>query len=318
MRGAVAYAYDSWDEEELPPEPEQHDEEPFDDANEVVIEAEVVNYRQSVSHLYQQTQETVSWTSSFDFGSERQFDNFLARVKTVQPVKQRKSVAWENYINSKTLTGLGIVACLALLLLLNPLSWFNKGHTSTSEYFVDAKGGTINPALVKVAESGPVATDVSNRTVSLVLGTPSISPDNIDRVLRQYNSPATGIGQAMYNLGVKYGIDPAYALAFFIKESSAGTAGVAVQTKSIGNIRCTPSYQCYYTQGNGSFRKYNTWEAGAEDWFVLIKDLYIGKWGLNTVEKILPVYAPAADKNNPTAYASAVNRLVDNWRKGVF
>lgn len=152
---------------------------------------------------------------------------------------------------------------------------------------------------------------VAPRTGSSVLSAPSISPAKIDEVLRSYKSPAAGVGQAMFDLGAKYGIDPAYALAFFIHESSAGTAGIAVNTKSIGNIRHTPGYENY-----GGFRKYPTWEAGIEDWYKLIKDLYVNGWKLTTVEQIVPVYAPAADRNNPTAYIQQVNNMVAGWRAG--
>jgi hypothetical protein len=146
---------------------------------------------------------------------------------------------------------------------------------------------------------------------SLVLGAPSITPEKIDAVLRSYNSPAAGVGRYMYEQGVKYGIDPAYALAFFIHESTAGTKGVATVTKSIGNIRHTPGYENY--QG---FRKYPTWEAGVEDWYKLIKYQYVDQWKLTTVEKIVPVYAPAADRNNPPAYIRQVNEMVAKWRSG--
>src|SRR5947209_16876963 len=45
-----------------------------------------------------------------------------------------------------------------------------------------------------------------------VPGQPSISADFINRVLEHYHSPAAGKGQALYDNGVKYGIDPVYAL----------------------------------------------------------------------------------------------------------
>jgi Mannosyl-glycoprotein endo-beta-N-acetylglucosaminidase len=178
------------------------------------------------------------------------------------------------------------------------------GQPPKVEFYAFEK--TASPPLNKsgVAQSSGVS----------VVAKPSISPTKIDAVLRQYNSPALGIGQVMYDLGLKYGIDPAFALAFFVHESSAGTKGVAVETKSIGNIRCTAGYECYRTQGNGAFRKYASWEVGTEDWFKLIKDLYIGKWGLTTVEQILPVYAPVGDKNNPSAYAQHVTKLVASWK----
>ena len=98
-------------------------------------------------------------------------------------------------------------------------------------------------------------------------------------------------------------------LAQFIHESTAGTQGVARVTKSVGNIRVTPGYQDY--QG---FRKYDTWEQGIEDWYQLIRDLYIGEWGLTTVDQIIPVYAPTSDGNNVDNYVSTIKRLVSSWR----
>ena len=78
-----------------------------------------------------------------------------------------------------------------------------------------------------------------------VTGSPSTSVAQIERVLAAYGSPAAGKGQALYDLGVKYGIDPAYALAFFVHESGCGTKGVARFTKSLGNIRWTQGFANY-------------------------------------------------------------------------
>src|ERR1700676_652201 len=73
-----------------------------------------------------------------------------------------------------------------------------------------------------------------------ILGPPTVSATLIDQVLSANNSPATGNGQAIYSDGVKYGIDPVFALAFFMHESSFGTAGIAQLTLSPGNLRCIP------------------------------------------------------------------------------
>jgi len=144
-----------------------------------------------------------------------------------------------------------------------------------------------------------------------VVGQPSISADFINHVLDSYHSPARGKGQALYDYGVKYGIDPAYALAFFMHESSFGTTGVARMTRSLGNIRASAGYQNY--QG---YRLYHTWEAGFEDWYELIADLYVAQWKLTTVDQIVPVYAPSSDNNDVTAYIQAVKTAVDRWRGG--
>jgi hypothetical protein len=111
-----------------------------------------------------------------------------------------------------------------------------------------------------------------------------------------------------YDLGVQYSIDPAFALAFFVVESAAGTRGVARSTHSLGNIRCTPGYTCV-----DGYRAYPTWAAGARDWYALMRTLYIDTWNLRTPAAILPRYAPAGDGNDPAAYAATVTQLVDGW-----
>ena len=154
----------------------------------------------------------------------------------------------------------------------------------------------------------PVAANNSGETWD-VRHTPSIDATTIRAVLQGYNSPAVGASEAIYQLGLEYGIDPAFCLAFFINESTAGTAGVARTTLSVGNIRTTPGYQNF--QG---YRKYDSWEQGIEDWYRLIRDLYIAEWHLSTVDQIIPVYAPASDGNSPDHYIATVKKLVSSWR----
>lgn len=142
-----------------------------------------------------------------------------------------------------------------------------------------------------------------------VQGPPSIEVRKIEAVLRDYSSPATGDAQAFYDLGVAYGIDPAYCLAFFIVESRAGTRGVATTTRSVGNIRARPGEPSFE-----GYRLYATWREGIEGWYRLIAELYIGEWGLTTIDAIVPVYAPRFDNNDPDAYARSVKLLVARWR----
>ena len=142
-----------------------------------------------------------------------------------------------------------------------------------------------------------------------VLGPPSIDAATIRRVLESYGSPAAGEAQTFYDLGVARGIDPAYCLAFFIVESSAGTRGVARTTYSIGNIRARPGEPSYE-----GYRLYTSWAEGIADWYRLIDELYVGQWGLTTIDAIVPVYAPQHDSNDPAAYARTVKRLVAGWR----
>lgn len=144
---------------------------------------------------------------------------------------------------------------------------------------------------------------------------PSVSAELIDRILASYGSPAAGTGQVWYNLGLKYGIDPAFAVAFFIHESGAGTAsgwaGLKPDggtTHNVGNIICAGYSTCY-----GRFRDYASWEEGIDDWYKLIDVEYLNGRGHQTVADIIPVYAPSFE-NDVNGYVNVVQRLVDQWR----
>ncbi len=156
----------------------------------------------------------------------------------------------------------------------------------------------------------PIPTVVASGTYS-VLGKPTITVDMINQVLAAYHSPAAGKGQALYDLGVQYGIDPIFALAFFMHESSFGTKGEAAQSLSLGNLRCIPDHKC---QDNFAF--FDTWEDGFKAWYELIRNLYVAQWGRVTVDQIIPKYAPSADNNNEQGYINAVDHTVDTWRSG--
>lgn len=148
-------------------------------------------------------------------------------------------------------------------------------------------------------------------------GPPSLTPDQIERILMAYGSPAVGTGHDWYNLGLKYGIDPAFAVAFFIHESGAGTnpnwAGLkpgGQTTHNVGNIICAGYPSCY-----GRFRDYASWAEGIEDWYRLIDVEYIQGRGTRTVAEIIPIYAPSFE-NDVAGYVNVVQRLVDEWRSG--
>ena len=149
-----------------------------------------------------------------------------------------------------------------------------------------------------------------------VLGKPTVSAAFINRVLTAYNSPAAGKGQALYDLGVRYGIDPAFALAFFLHESGFGTAGEATKTLSLGNLRCIPNYACV-DQDRGGYAAFSSWEAGFQAWYELIRNYYVAQRGLTTVETIIPTYAPTADHNDEAAYIASLKHAIDTWHAGI-
>jgi hypothetical protein len=155
-----------------------------------------------------------------------------------------------------------------------------------------------------------------------VLGKPTITANFINEVLSSYNSPTAGLGQDLYNLGVQYGIDPVYALAFFMHESLFGTTGEARATLSLGNERCIQDRPCINTAGTtcqtgqSCYAKMNSWQDGFEEWYKLIRNLYVAQWGLVTVDEIIPKYAPNSDGNDEAAYIAAIKNTVDTWRAG--
>jgi hypothetical protein len=143
----------------------------------------------------------------------------------------------------------------------------------------------------------------------VIAGPPTITPQKIDEVLKQYHSPAEGMGQYIYDQGVKCGINPAVALAFFVQESSCGTKGIASGNHSWGNIR---------GNGPGGFRHYANFKEGLDDWYRLIKQQYLtpqhqGGFGCKTLSQVISHYAPSSDRNNEKLYCSNVNNMVDRW-----
>ena len=203
-------------------------------------------------------------------------------------------------------TGIGgylLVAALVILVLVGSGSWLGSALTST---------------LNTPASAGS--------TYSLV-GSPSVSADFINRVLTRYHSPAVGEGQAVYDDGVKYGIDPVFALAFFMHESSFGSTGEARASLSIGNLRCVGAgYEDLHPSCRDNYAWFSSWDDGIEAWYRLIKNGYV-QGGINTfigrnacpcvtVAQIIPVYAPRSDHNDETAYIAAVEQEVNTWRSG--
>jgi hypothetical protein len=150
---------------------------------------------------------------------------------------------------------------------------------------------------------------ISNKNYTVTTDKQPLNPAQIDNILCTNHSPACNTGSTFYQNAIRTGISATYALAVFKAESSYGTAGVARYTKGIGNIICTPGYDC--VQG---FRAYPTWEAGEEDWFNLIKNLYINEKKLTTVATIANVYAPPSS-NDTNAYVANIESTMTSLSK---
>lgn len=144
----------------------------------------------------------------------------------------------------------------------------------------------------------------------LFLSPPRISAAQFARVLAAAHSPASPDAPRLYAIPVRYGLDPALALAFFAHESTYGTRGRAVESLNWGNLRKGQG-RAYKVQAG--FAYYRGWADSLEDWCSLIVSYYIAE-GLDTVRKAIPVYAPSSDRNKPERYIGAVLGLVAAWQ----
>jgi hypothetical protein len=207
-------------------------------------------------------------------------------------------------ISAMVLLSAGMYQRVSQLVLLPP----NGGQVYPIQI-----GGTYGNVSTWENSKGPLPTTkpITHGGPYSVIGKPTISAAFINEVLSAYNSPAAGTGQDLYNLGVKYGIDPAFALAFFMHESTFGKYGMATETLSLGNLRCIPNYPCI----NG-YAGFSSWQQGYEEWYKLIRNLYVAVWGKTTVAEIIPTYAPSSDNNNVQGYINSVEHAIDTWHAG--
>jgi hypothetical protein len=142
---------------------------------------------------------------------------------------------------------------------------------------------------------------------------PRISAAQFARVLEKYQSPCAPIAQECYDIIVRSGLDPAVALAFFGRESVFGTRGLSVEIKSWGNVRTPFKPERAAGKHPRNFTIYNSWQDSLIDWCDRMNERYIRERGLDTVEKAVPVYAPAADGNSVEDYIRHVNKMVTQW-----
>ena len=140
---------------------------------------------------------------------------------------------------------------------------------------------------------------------------PRIGLDKFRSVLASFRSPVTDQAGDLYATIVNSGLDPAVALAFFVRESGAGTAvgycngQNSLDNKNWGNVRGDENGVC-------GFQKFPTWQAGLDTWCRLMLKYYVNK-GLNHLEDAIPVYAPAADGNDTNEYLTSVYTYVLKW-----
>ena len=143
-------------------------------------------------------------------------------------------------------------------------------------------------------------------------GPARLTLDQFRKVLAYYRSPVLADAGDLYATIVNYGLDPGVALAFFVRESGAGTAvgycggQNSLDNKNWGNVRGEEDGAC-------GFQKFPTWKAGLDAWCRLMIKYYVNK-GLNRIEDAIPVYAPSADGNNPARYIKEMYSYILKWQ----
>lgn len=198
-------------------------------------------------------------------------------------------------------------------------------------YSVPCVRGTSGPGIYDHrqvhATACPDALDTDRiiREAAVLLGpdftirsAPRISFATFTGVLAGYGSPALAEADACYNECCSWGVDPAIALAFFAHESGCGTKfNAAPPGIRWGNLRWRDFYATlpYGAVDAGGYATYPTYaQAVAHFCEHITSGVYAT---LLTVSRVTPVWAPAADGNDPTAYAADVNAKVAQWSAGL-
>ncbi len=194
-----------------------------------------------------------------------------------------------------------LFVCLLLALALLGQAW----NTPSTRNTVQALQHTVPAPPTREQHPGYPLVDIN------VQGQPTISVGLIEAVLAKARSPARGTGQALYELGAEYDIDPVFALAIFREESVFGTLGEARASLSLGNLRCIPEYPC-----RDGYAWFPNWIAGYDAFYKLIRVEYIGKRGRSLLSQIIPIYAPALDGNDPATYLAVIEDAIAAWRHG--
>lgn len=141
---------------------------------------------------------------------------------------------------------------------------------------------------------------------------PTLSASQVNVILAHHHSPAAGLGQAIYDMSVKYGIDDAYVMVTFGHESTFGLKGEARESFSPGNLRCgDPLSWC-----KDAYAHFRSWQDGFDALYRLLKgSLYAGDQRI-IPETIIPRFAPQADNNDEATYIATLKTGIDALRAG--
>jgi hypothetical protein len=139
---------------------------------------------------------------------------------------------------------------------------------------------------------------------------PRIDPDRFAAVLAAAGSPAAAEARAAWAAVAAEGVDPSFALALFAHESRFGTVGLvaAYELRNPGATRTSRIGLGEPVPGRGPFWRYPSWTEGFRDLARRLVDptFVYRRQRADSVERIVPLWAPASDGNDPAAYVAAV------------
>ena len=136
---------------------------------------------------------------------------------------------------------------------------------------------------------------------------PTMTKARFTEVLSGFGSPAMPEGDALYDLAASRGINPAVALAFFVRLSRCGT-GYANPDK-----RDNRNWGEIVGDGAGvdGMAAYPSWLVGLGAWCGIM-DRY-GNEGQTTLLQVVRRYQPGGTQD-PDAYAQDLAGLIDGWK----
>lgn len=157
-----------------------------------------------------------------------------------------------------------------------------------------------------------------------IYGPHTISRATFAEVLRRAQSPVLieRAGGEYYDLIGSYGIDAAFCLAVFSKESSYGTNPAAIVrlygTRNWSNTRtrrkATLGGKSVATD-RGNFWSYLSWYDSLDDLCYRLSDPTYAYAGKRTVETAVPIMAPPGDfDNDPLSYVRGVLTQMAAWQ----
>jgi hypothetical protein len=159
-----------------------------------------------------------------------------------------------------------------------------------------------------------------SRTYSLTdLSQPDISFERFRDELAAGHSPAIIEAQQAYDILNARRVSPRGLLAMFRHESAYGLLGICKQydTKSPGNVRTssTGKGMSVYPPNRGQFQQFRSWQDGWDDFgYRLISPSYpYAQRGANTIEEIIPIFAPASDNNDTEDYINSVVTAMNGY-----